>query len=373
MDFSLSKEQQELADRCRKFAQNEIGPHVKEFEEDIPKRLALYQKIAKEGFFLMALSMDTGAVGYLTALKELSKVDAGLVVAIAVTNMAAEAIVKFGNEAQQKKYLPMIASGSCVPLSFALTEKLSGSDAKSIQTSLTEADGAFILNGEKQFISNADIAGAIIVMAKGPKGISAIIVDRGTPGMTFPKKENKLGLLTANLVSIRFENCRIPKENLLGNHGDGLKIALESLDSGRIGIAAQAIGIGEAAYEAALSFSKQRQQFGKPIGENQSIAFRLADMRVKLDAGMLLAYKAAWTKDNGRPFTLGAAEAKLYCSEICNEIAGDALQIHGGYGYIKDYPAEKYFRDARVTTLYEGTSEIQRMVISRNLNGPEWT
>lgn len=288
--------------------------------------------------------------------------------------MVAEAIHRYGSDEQKTHYLPRIVEGQSVPFSFAMTEKKAGSDAKAIETSFApdlKNPDMIVLNGTKQFITNGDIAGLIVVMAKGmidkKESISAFLVDRDTAGMSVIKKEDKLGLLTANLVSLKFDHCRIPKKSILGKPGDGLKIALSSLDSGRLGIAAQAWGIGEAAFEAALLFSGERKQFGHAIVENQAIAFKLADMRVKLDCGRLLALHAAWLKDEQVPFTMEAAESKLYCSEMCNEIAGEALQIHGGYGYIKDYPVEKYFRDARVTTIYEGTSEIQRIVISRNL------
>lgn len=297
-----------------------------------------------------------------------------MAVAMAVTNMVAETIDCFGNEFQKSHYLPKIADGSCIPLSFALTEKQAGSDVKAIQTSFSidpKDPDWIVLEGFKQFITNGDIAGALIVMAKGEwngeEGVTAFLIDRGLQGFSVTKKENKLGLLTANLVSLKFDHCGISKNTVLGQPGEGLKIALGALDSGRLGIAAQAVGIAEAAFEAALDYSKKREQFGHAIGENQSIAFKLADMRVKLDAARLMMLKAAWLKDEGLPYSMEAAEAKLFCSEVCNEIATEALQIHGGYGYIKDYPVEKYFRDARVTTIYEGTSEIQRIVIARHL------
>lgn len=376
MDFSLTPAQIAKERLCADFAHDEVAPHVKALEEDISLRLTLFQKMAKLGLFSLSLpgvSQDTTA--YLVGLKALAKVDAGIAVAMAVTNMVAEAIARWGTEKQQKQYLPKVNNGSCIPFSFALTEKQAGSDAKAIQTSVVEDphdSGYLLLSGEKQFITNADIAGAIVVMAKGgwtgvKPGISAFLVDRDIPGMSVTKKENKLGLLTANLVSLRFENCRILKECLLGPPGEGLKIALSCLDSGRMGIAAQAVGIAEAAFEAALAFSKERQQFGHPICDNQSIAFKLADMHTKLSAALLMVLRGAWLKDAGQPFSMEAAEAKLFCSEVCNEIVAEALQIHGGYGYIKDYPIEKYYRDVRVTTLYEGTSEIQRLVISRHL------
>jgi alkylation response protein AidB-like acyl-CoA dehydrogenase len=370
MNFDLTDKQKERERRCREFAQTVIAPQVKELEEDLKLRQSVFHKMAKEGFFTLALpdqEAKKDTVGYLLGLKSIAKIDAGMAVAMAVTNMVAEAISRFGSEGQKSHYLPKIADGSCVPLSFALTEKQAGSDVKAIQTffSTDLKDPDFIrLNGAKQFITNGDIAGALIVMAKGSwdkqkEGITAFLVDGGVKGLSVTKKESKLGLLTVNLVSLKFDNCHLSKNAILGKPGEGLKIALSSLDSGRLGIAAQAVGIAEAAFEAALLFSKERQQFGHAIGENQAIAFKLADMRVKLDAARL--------KDSERPYSMEAAEAKLFCSEVCNEIAGEALQIHGGYGYIKDYPVEKYFRDARVTTIYEGTSEILRIVISRQL------
>lgn len=376
MNFDFTEEQKIIEDRCRKFADNVIAPQIKELEQDLELRQNVFEQMAKEGFFSLALTDENkrDTLGYLMGLKAIAKVDAGMAVAMAVTNMVAESIERFGSEEQRYYYLPKIKEGICAPLAFAMTEKQAGSDVKSIQTTFTEDpnDSNFILlNGAKQFITNGDIAKALVVFAKGKfngeENISAWLIDRGTRGFYVAKKENKLGLLTANLVSLKFENCRLPKSAILGEPGDGLKIAFNTLDSGRLGIAAQSIGIAEAAFEAALLFSKERIQFGYPIGGNQAIAFKLADMRVKLDAAKLLTYRAAWLKDAQKTFTMEAAEAKLYCSEVCNEIAGDALQIHGGYGYIKDYPIEKYFRDARVTTIYEGTSEIQRLVIARHL------
>lgn len=379
MDFDLSAEEAAVEMRCQKFAREKIVPHVAFLEEDISARLALFQDMAAQGLFSLCLPVEYGGgaspVGYLAGLKAIAKGDAGIAVAMSVTNMVAEAISIYGTAAQKEKYLPQVASGACVPLSFALTESEAGSDAKSIKAAFVEDehDSRYLyLSGEKKFITNADIAGAVVVFAKGSwggaeKGISAFLIDRHTPGFTVVKKENKLGLLTANLVAIRFENCRIPKDNLLGSQGDGLKIAFRCLDSGRMGIGAQAVGIAEAAFEAAVSFSKNRHQFGCPICNHQSIAFKLADMHAKLNAASWLVYRAAWLKGKSRAYTLEAAEAKLFASEACNEIVNEALQIHGGYGYIKDYPVEKYFRDARVTTIYEGTSEIQRLVISRHL------
>lgn len=362
MDFTFSKKQLVLENECINFAAKEISPHIAALESDLDFRTHLFQKMGKKGFFHLILKGDIQA--YILALKAIAKADAGIAVAMGVTNMVAEAINHFGNPVQRKKYLSL----SGTPASFALTEKNAGSDPKSITTTARLVSDHYIINGEKKFITNADMAGVIILFAKtGRSEISAFLIDKGTEGMSVIKKENKLGLLTANLVALRFDQCRIHKRNLLGKLGEGLKIAFSSLDSGRLGIAAQSIGIAEAAFDAALHFSKKRRQFGHPISDNQAIAFKLADMKVKLSASTLLLFKAASLKEKNLPYTLEASEAKLFASESANEIANEALQIHGGYGYIKDYPAEKYFRDARVTTLYEGTSEIQRIVIARHI------
>lgn len=357
MDFNLSNQQIEAVQQAQEFAKKEITPYIKKIEDDFVFRKQLFIKMAVQGFF----KPYTDFLSYLLVLKEIAKADGGLAVAFSVTHMVLSAIAHFGTEEQKKNYLPRVESGELVPLAFALTEKETGSDAKHIQL---KADASGILNGEKHYISNADLAGCIIVLAQSPQGMTAYLVDRGAAGLSFPKKEKKLGLLSANLVSVRFDNCQ---GQILGQPGEGFKIAMNSLDSGRIGIAAQSMGIAEAAYEASLVFSKQRRQFGHPIFDYQAIAFKLSDMLVKLDAGLLLMYKAAWLKQHNKPCTLEASEAKLFCSEAVNQIAYDAVQIFGVRGYVEDYPIEKYFRDARATTLYEGTSEIQRVIISRKM------
>lgn len=376
MDFSLSDSQLAWRDKAKEFAQQNIAPHLEKLEADSALRHELFQQMAKQDFFTFAIppNEDADLIGYLLALKEIAKVDAGIAVAMSVTTMVAEAIWHHGSIDQQEAYLTRIAAGECVPASFAMTEKEAGSDIKHIQTSYTVDGEDYLLNGEKQLITNANIAGVIVVMAKlapSPIGerdkFSAFLVDRTAAGITIPKIERKLGLLTANLVSIKFDHCRLSKRQLLGKAGMGFQIALSALDSGRLSVAAQSLGIAEAAYEAAVKYAKSRIQFGSPISQQQAIAFKLADMRVKLDAGELLIFKAAWMRSKGLSFTAAASTAKLFCSEAANWIANEALQIHGGYGYIKDYAVEKYFRDARVTTLYEGTSEIQRLIIARHL------
>ena len=369
--YELNEEQKDLIARVKLFADREIAPFLDTLPTRSSLRLDLFVKMAKQGFLDLSMHPQTRTLGYVLAVKAISSMDAGIGVGMSVTNMAAEAIDLFGTESQKKKILRAIGEGNAVPIAFALTEKMAGSDVKALQlNAVPDPDNAqsYFLDGEKQFITNGDIAPLLIVMAQTPQGISAFLVDRNTPGLTVSNIEEKLGLLSVNLCALRFEKCRIPKANVLGRFGDGLRIALTSLDSGRLGIAAQALGIAEAAYTSALEYAKTREQFGKPLFAHQTVAFDLADMHVKLSAGNLLLLKAAYAKDQGRSFTLEASEAKLYCSEICNEIASGALQIYGGYGYVKGYnSAEKYFRDARATTLYEGTSAIQRIVISRHL------
>ena len=379
MDFDLSKEQLEKKAFFERFAKDEIGPHLDRLEEDIEFRSKVYKKMAKAGLFSLSIPKEFGGnfsdnITYALAMIAISKVDAGLSVAVNVTNMAGEAILKFGNSEQKQFYLPRIGTGDCAPAAFALTERESGSDAKTIRTRAVEENDNYVLSGEKQFISNGDLAEFLIVFAKTQEnddpahGITAFLLDKRTAGLSVAKKERKLGLLTANLVDLKLDHCKIPKNKMLGKLNEGFKIALTSLDSGRISIAAQSVGIAEAAYEAALNYAQNRKQFDQPLANFEGIAFKLADMRVKLSAAKLLLFKACIYKDQGKPFTLEASEAKLFASESCNEIASEALQIHGGYGYVKDYyPVEKYFRDARVTTIYEGTSEIQRLVIAREI------
>lgn len=364
MDFTFSDQQLAWEQKSTAFALKEIKPQVERLEEDLELRQTLFAMMGKEGFFSLTTT-QIDPLAYILALKAIAKIDAGIAVAMAVTNMVAEAIALFGSNEQKRKYLPKITSGDCVPASFALTEELAGSDAQQIETKAIKNEQGYRLHGKKQFITNGDMAGVLIIFAKDEQGMSAFLVDKGTPGLKVVKKERKLGLLTANLVSLELEHCQLPDCSLLGQSGKGFHIAMKSLDSGRIGIAAQALGIAEAAFEAALSFSQERIQFGHPIADHQAITFKLADMKVKLDAAFGLLFKAAWQKEKGMSYTLAASEAKLFSSEISNEIAAEAVQIFGGRGYVKDYPVEKYYRDARVTTLYEGTSEIQRIVISR--------
>ncbi len=378
MDFNFTKEQLAIEEKARKFASLEIAPVIEKLEEDLGLRQEILRKMAEAGFLLMCVPQDQGgccldSLSYVLALKAIAGVDAGMAVTMSVINMVAETIATFGTGEQSKKYIAKIRNGDGLPLAFALTEKESGSDAKSIQTEalLDEDSNYFRINGSKQFITNADTAGTILVLAKTHRleaqSITAFLVDQGTEGFKIIKKERKLGLLSANLIDFELENCKISKNQMLGTIGQGFEIAMRALDAGRIGISAQALGIAEVAYEAALRHAQERYQFGHPIADNQAISFKLADMYVKLNAGKGLLYKACWLKDSNKDLNVSAAVAKVYCTESAVEIVNDSLQIFGGYGYVKDYPLERYYRDVRVTTLYEGTSEIQRLIISRSL------
>jgi alkylation response protein AidB-like acyl-CoA dehydrogenase len=334
--------------------------------------------MAQRGWFQLCVPKEHGgrftcAQDYLQTLITLAKSDAGVALATALSNWVAEAISLYGNEAQRKLFLPRFNEPSFGGACFALTEEQAGSDVKAMNCIATPdpSTGGYLLNGHKRWITNGNLASLCIVFAKVPQlsthGITAFIVERGTPGWEITRIVDKLGMLTVNLTCMEFKNCSIPSTHVLGNPGEGMKIALSMLDKGRMGIAAQAIGIAEAAFEASVKHAKERVQFGKPIGDNQAIAFKLADMHVSLEAAKALLWKAATLRDQHLPLTQAASTAKLFASEAANNIVNEAVQIHGGYGYIKDYPIERYLRDVRVTTIYEGTSEIQRIVISRSL------
>ncbi len=366
MNFVLTEKQIAFQRTCWEFCQTEVLPIREKLESNIDLRKGLYSKMARQGFFSMNIGDHTDGLSYILAIMAFAKADAGVAVAMAVSNWVAEAIYRFGTESQKQRYLPNW-TGGC----FALTEETAGSDAKSIECRAEPQDDSYVINGHKRWITNGNLADICLVFAKVPTesghGITGFLVEKGTPGWNVNRIVDKLGLLTVNLTCMEFNNCRVSKDQVLGTVGGGLKMALAMLDRGRLGIAAQAIGIAEAAFEASVHHAKTRVQFGKPIGDNEVIAFKLADMKVKLEASRLLLFKAVWLRDQDKPFSEEAAIAKLYASEAANEIAADAVQIHGGYGYIKDYPIERYYRDARITTIYEGTSEIQRLVISRHV------
>ena len=377
MDFELTEEQRMVRDTTRGYAEKELKPIASRLDHDGVYPQEQLEKLGAMGLMGVFVPEQLGGSGldrvaYVAALEEISKVWASLGVIMSVNNsLVCGPLVRFGTEAQKKRYLPRVASGEWLGC-YALTEPSAGSDAGSIQTQAKRAGEDYVLNGSKVFTTNGSRANLAIVYAvtdpsSGKNGISAFLVERQTSGYVVDKIEDKLGLNSSETAALRFENCRVPRENLLGHEGEGLRIALETLDGGRIGIAAQALGIAQACLEESLSYSQERKQFGEPIANFQAIQWMLADMATEIDAARLLTYRAASLQQQGKNVTREAAMAKLFASESSNRAAYKAVQIFGGYGYIKDFPVERFFRDARVTTLYEGTSEIQRLIIARQL------
>jgi butyryl-CoA dehydrogenase len=384
MDFELTEEQRMVREMTRSFAERELKPAASWLDRDGIYPAELVRELGKMGLMGVFVPQDYGGAGmdfisYVIALEEISKAWASLGTIMSVNNsLVCGPLLVFGTEAQRKRYLPMVAGGEGSGC-YALTEAGAGSDAASIRTQAKRAGGDYLLNGNKVFTTNGSRADLAIVYAvtdpaQGKQGISAFLVERNTPGFVVGKIEDKLGLRSSETAALVFEECRVPQENLLGLEGDGFKIALETLDGGRIGIAAQALGIAQGCLEESLAYSKERSQFGHPIADFQAIQWMLADMATEIDAARLLVYRAAWLQQQGKKVTRAAAMAKLFASEASNRAAYKAVQIHGGYGYIKDFVVERFFRDARVTTIYEGTSEIQRLVIARQLlrAGERW-
>ncbi|WP_026691622.1 acyl-CoA dehydrogenase [Alteribacter aurantiacus] len=377
MELRWNEEQDMMRKMVRQFAEDKVSKAVPIMEETDEFPLDIVKEMGALG--LMGIPIDEKYGGsnmdftsYILAIHELSKVSATLGVILSVhTSVGTNPILYFGNQEQKMKYLPKLASGEYIG-AFALTEPGSGSDAAGLKTTAVKHGDSYILNGSKVFITNAGAASTYIVFAKtdssaGVRGISAFIVEKDTPGFTVGAKEKKMGLHGSNTSSLSFEDAVVPAENLLGKEGEGFRIAMANLDAGRIGIAAQALGIGEAALEYATAYAKDRKQFGRPIGTQQGVAFKLADMATKVEAAKLLTYRAANLKVHGRPCGTEAAMAKMFASNTAMEVAIEAIQVLGGYGYVKEYPAERYFRDAKVTQIYEGTNEIQHMVISKGL------
>jgi len=377
MDFELTEEQRMVQEMTRTFAEKELKPVASRLDREGAYPHEQLKKLGEMGLMGVFVPEEWGGAGmdflsYVTALEEVSKEWASLGTIMSVNNsLVCGPLFRFGSDAQKKRYLPLVARGEWLGC-YALTEAGAGSDAGSIRTRAVRINGGYVLNGSKVFTTNGSQANLAIVYAvtdptQGKQGISAFLVERGTPGFVVGKIEDKLGLRSSETAALSFEDCRVSQENLLGREGEGFKIALETLDGGRIGIATQAVGVAQACIEEALSYSKQRQQFGHPIADFQAIQWMLADMATEIDAARLLTYRAAWLQQQGRDVTRAAAIAKLFASEASNRAAYKALQIFGGYGYVKDFPVERLFRDARVTTLYEGTSEIQRLIIARHL------
>ena len=377
MDFSQTKQEQLFLQMIRDFAENEVKPLAAAIDEEERFPVETVEKMGEVGILGIPVPKQYGGQGgnnqlYNMAVEELSKVcgTTGVIVS-AHTSLGIAPILENGTEEQKMKYIPKMASGKWLG-AFGLTEANAGTDAGMQLTTAVDAGDKWILNGAKIFITNAGYAHIYIVFAMtdkslGTKGISAFIVEKGTPGFTFGKKEKKLGIRGSSTCELLFENCEIPKENLLGKIGKGFGIAMKTLDGGRIGIASQALGIAQGALDETVKYTKERKQFGKPISAFQNTQFQLADMSMKIEAARLLVRMAAYKKDAGLPYSVDAAMAKLFSSETAMEVTVKAVQLHGGYGYTRDYAVERMMRDAKITEIYEGTSEVQKMVIAANL------
>ncbi|WHY34096.1 acyl-CoA dehydrogenase [Cytobacillus firmus] len=376
MNLRFTEEQEMMRKMVRDFAQAEIAPFVEKMEQgEFPREIL--RKMGELGLMGIPIPEKYGGsemdfTSYIIAIHELSRVSATVGVILSVhTSVGTNPILYFGTEEQKQTYIPKLASGEYLG-AFCLTEPSAGSDAGSLKSRAVKNGDQYVINGSKVFITNAGEADVYIVFAStnpelGSKGISAFIVEKDTPGLVFGKDEHKMGLHGSRTLQLTFEDMRVPAENLLGNEGEGFKIAMANLDAGRIGIASQALGIAEAAFEAAAGYAKERVQFGKPISAQQGVGFKLADMATSVEAAKLLIYRAADMRQRGIKCGLEASMAKLFASKTAVDVTTEAIQVFGGYGYTEDYPVERYFRDAKITEIYEGTSEIQRIVISKQL------
>jgi alkylation response protein AidB-like acyl-CoA dehydrogenase len=375
MHFQLTEEHEMIRQAARDFAQAELLPGVIERDEEQKFPKEQVRQMGELGFMGMMVSPEYGGSGmdtlsYVLAMEELSKIDASASVAMSVNNsLVCWGLEKFGNEEQKRKYLTPLAKGEVIG-AFCLSEPEAGSDATSQSTTAVDCGDHYLLNGTKNWITNGNSASIYLVIAqtdvaKGHRGINALIVERDMPGFVVGKKEQKMGIRGSDTHSLMFTDVKVPKENRIGEDGFGFKFAMKTLSGGRIGIAAQALGIAAGALELATKYAQQRRAFGKVIADHQAIAFKLADMATRVEAARLLVYKSAWLKDQGLPFDKESAMAKLYASETAMWVATQAVQVHGGYGYVKEYHVERLMRDAKITEIYEGTSEIQRVVISR--------
>jgi hypothetical protein len=377
MEFDLNEEQLQIKQSIREFAEAELRPHVSEWDESQHFPIDLLPKFAELGLMGVLFPEEYGGAGmgyieYATIIEELARVDPSIALALAAHNsLCGGHIYVAANEQQKQRYLTPLARGDYFG-AWGLTEPSSGSDASSMRTTAVRRDGGWVLNGSKNFITNATFAGVTVALAisdrtAGSHGISAFIIERGTKGFEVSKKENKLGMRASDTASLTFDDCYVPDANLMGEPGQGFIQAMRVLDGGRVSIAALAVGTAQGAYEAAVRYSKERYQFGRPIAEFQAIQFKLADMATQIEAARLLTYRAAALKNAGKVTTKESSMAKLFAGEVAVRVAEESVQIHGGYGFIKDYPAEKYWRDSKLCTIGEGTSEIQRMVIARQL------
>lgn len=377
MDFNLSEQELAVQKLARDFAQNEIAPYIMKYDESQEFPMEIAKKLGEIGFLGIIFPEEYGGsnfstVEYAIIVEEISKVDPSMGLTIAAHNgLCTNHIFKYANEDLKKKYLPDLTTGKKMG-AWGLTENVSGSDAAGMATTAEKKNGHYILNGSKLFITHGSVGETAVVTAVTDKsdrknGISAFILEKGWKGFKTGKKENKLGMRSSDTAELIFENVEVPAENLIGEEGQGFKQCMQILDGGRIAIAALSLGIGQGALDASIKYSKERRQFGKALSEFQGIQFKLSDMATELDAARLLTYKAAWMKDQGRDINLQAAMAKYYTSEAATRATNEAIQVHGGYGFIKDFPVEKLYRDVKLMTIGEGTSEVQKMVIARNI------
>jgi len=377
LNFDYSETQKLVAESARSFADQYIRPHIMEWDEAQHLPVDVLQKAGELGFMGIIIPEEYGGAGlgyheYIAILEEISKVDPSIGLSVAAHNsLCTNHIYMFGNEEQRQRWLPGLTSGTMLG-AWGLTEHNTGSDAGGMNTTAVPDGDHWILNGAKNFITHGKSGNIAVVIARtGDKGdshgVSAFVIEKGTPGFSSGKKENKLGMRASETAELIMDNCRIPKENLLGEVGEGFVQSMKVLDGGRISIGALSLGIAKGAYEASLKYSKERVQFGKPISSFQGISFKLADMATEIEAAELLLHKAAFLKNQGRKMTVNSAMCKMFASELCVRVSNDAVQIHGGYGYTKDFPVEKFYRDAKLCTIGEGTTEIQKVVISKNI------
>jgi butyryl-CoA dehydrogenase len=377
MDFALTEEQQLIKAMAGEFARTKVAPIAAEIDQNRRFPNELIPELRELNLLGVPFPEEYGGAGadflsYVIVIEELAKVCASTAIIVANhTCLCVWPIYKFGNESQKKEYLPKLASGEWLG-AFGLTEPSAGTDAASMKTTAVAEGDQWVLNGSKIFITNGGQADVFVIFALtdpalGTRGISAFIVEKGTPGFSIGAPEKTMGIKASSTTPLYFSNCRIPREALLGQENKGFKIAMATLDGGRIGVAAQALGIAQGALDAAVAYAKERVQFGKPIAEQEAIQWMIADSATEIDAARMLVYRAAWNEDNGLPYSAAAAMAKLFASETATRVAGKAIQMHGGYGFTESYPVERSYRDAKITELYEGTSEVQRMVISRHV------
>ena len=377
MQFDYSETQQMVAQSARDFAEQFIRPHVMEWDEQQHLPIDVLRKAGEMGFMGVLVPEELGGSGlgyheYIAIIEEISKVDPAIGLSVAAHNsLCTNHILSFGNDEQKQRWIPKLASAEWIG-AWGLTEHNTGSDAGGMNTTATKKDNGWVLNGAKNFITHGKSGDIAVVIARtGEKGdshgMSAFVIEKGTPGFSSGKKEDKLGMRASETAELIFDNCFIPDENLLGEVGEGFIQSMKVLDGGRISIGALSLGISKGAYEASLKYAKEREQFGKPISSFQGISFKLADMATQIEASELLLHKAAFLKNAGRRMTTESAMCKMYASEVCVQIANEAIQIHGGYGYTKEFPVEKFYRDAKLCTIGEGTTEIQKVVISKNI------